>query len=83
MLSPENALDPSAPFANLALAAIGAAHQGVFDLDFRAQLLTLVRRRGADAGTACAESDPLAFRLAGAAPSRRSGDLSRCLDPVS
>ena len=37
----ENALDPSAPFANLALAAIGAAHQGVFDLDFRAQLLTL------------------------------------------
>ena len=37
----EDALDPSAPFANLALAAIGAAHQGVFDLDFRAQLLTL------------------------------------------
>ena len=31
----------SLPFANLALAAIGAAHQGVFDLDFRAQLLTL------------------------------------------
>jgi diguanylate cyclase (GGDEF)-like protein len=29
------------PFANLALTAIGAAHQGVFDLDFRAQLLTL------------------------------------------
>ncbi|HWF65554.1 MAG TPA: EAL domain-containing protein, partial [Rhizomicrobium sp.] len=40
-LSPEKALDPAAPFANLALAAIGAAHQGVFDLDFRAQLLTL------------------------------------------
>lgn len=39
--APEAALDPSAPFANLALAAIGAAHQGVFDLDFRAQLLTL------------------------------------------
>jgi len=38
---PEKALDPSAPFAQLALAAIGAAHQGVFDLDFRAQLLTL------------------------------------------
>ncbi|MBV9549892.1 MAG: GGDEF domain-containing protein, partial [Alphaproteobacteria bacterium] len=35
------ALDPAAPFANLALAAIGAAHQGVFDLDFRSQLLTL------------------------------------------
>ena len=31
----------SMPFANLALAAIGAAHQGVFDLDFRAQILTL------------------------------------------
>lgn len=40
-LSPEKALDPAAPIANLALAAIGAAHQGVFDLDFRAQLLTL------------------------------------------
>lgn len=39
--APDAALDPSAPFANLALAAIGAAHQGVFDLDFRAQLLTL------------------------------------------
>jgi len=34
-------LDSSTPFANLALAAIGAAHQGVFDLDFRSQLLTL------------------------------------------
>jgi len=39
--APDAALDPSAPFANLALAAIGAAHQGVFDLDFRAQILTL------------------------------------------
>jgi diguanylate cyclase (GGDEF)-like protein/PAS domain S-box-containing protein len=39
---PEGAtLDPATPFANLALAAIGAAHQGVFDLDFRSQLLTL------------------------------------------
>ncbi|HEY4275701.1 MAG TPA: EAL domain-containing protein [Rhizomicrobium sp.] len=37
----ETALDPSLPFAHLALAAIGAAHQGVFNLDFRAQLLTL------------------------------------------
>jgi diguanylate cyclase (GGDEF)-like protein len=35
------ALDPATPFANLALAAIGASHQGVFDLDFRSQLLTL------------------------------------------
>ena len=35
------ALDAATPFANLALAAIGAAHQGVFDLDFRSQLLTL------------------------------------------
>ena len=34
-------VDFAAPFANLALAAIGAAHQGVFDLDFRAQLVTL------------------------------------------
>jgi diguanylate cyclase (GGDEF)-like protein/PAS domain S-box-containing protein len=34
-------IDASTPFANLALAAIGAAHQGVFDLDFRSQLLTL------------------------------------------
>ena len=40
--TPEGAvLDHSAPFADLALAAIGAAHQGVFDLDFRNQLLTL------------------------------------------
>jgi diguanylate cyclase (GGDEF)-like protein len=37
----DGVLDRSAPVANLALAAIGAAHQGVFDLDFRAQLLTL------------------------------------------
>jgi diguanylate cyclase (GGDEF)-like protein len=33
--------DPNAPFNSLARAAIGAAHQGVFDLDFRAGLLTL------------------------------------------
>jgi diguanylate cyclase (GGDEF)-like protein len=39
--APIEAPDPSAPYANLALAAIGAAHQGVFDLDFRSQLLTL------------------------------------------
>ena len=37
----EEGVDPAAPFANLALVAIRAAHQGVFDLDFRAQLLTL------------------------------------------
>jgi diguanylate cyclase (GGDEF)-like protein len=35
------AIDHTAPIANLALAAIGASHQGVFDLDFRADLLTL------------------------------------------
>ena len=29
------------PFANLALAAIGSAHQGVFALDLRAEILTL------------------------------------------
>jgi EAL domain-containing protein (putative c-di-GMP-specific phosphodiesterase class I)/GGDEF domain-containing protein len=38
---PEEALDPAAPLASLALAAIGAAHQGVFNLDFRSQLLAL------------------------------------------
>lgn len=38
---PDEALDPAAPVANLALAAIGAAHQGVFNLDFRSQLLAL------------------------------------------
>jgi diguanylate cyclase (GGDEF)-like protein/PAS domain S-box-containing protein len=41
--TPEDAtqLDPNAPLNSLARAAIGAAHQGVFDLDFRAGLLTL------------------------------------------
>ncbi len=38
---PEAPIDPNAPFNSLARAAIGAAHQGVFDLDFRAGLLTL------------------------------------------
>jgi diguanylate cyclase (GGDEF)-like protein/PAS domain S-box-containing protein len=38
---PQTAIDPNAPFNSLARAAIGAAHQGVFDLDFRAGLLTL------------------------------------------
>jgi len=37
----EATIDPNAPFNSLARAAIGAAHQGVFDLDFRAGLLTL------------------------------------------
>jgi diguanylate cyclase (GGDEF)-like protein/PAS domain S-box-containing protein len=37
----ESPIDPNAPFNSLARAAIGAAHQGVFDLDFRAGLLTL------------------------------------------
>jgi diguanylate cyclase (GGDEF)-like protein/PAS domain S-box-containing protein len=35
------AIDPNAPFNSLARAAIGAARQGLFDLDFRAGLLTL------------------------------------------
>ncbi len=35
------AVDLNAPFNSLARAAIGAAHQGVYDLDFRAGLLTL------------------------------------------
>ncbi|HEX4176864.1 MAG TPA: EAL domain-containing protein, partial [Rhizomicrobium sp.] len=35
------AIDPNAPYNSLARAAIGASHQGVFDLDFRAGLLTL------------------------------------------
>ena len=39
--SPAASADPNAPFNSLARAAIGAAHQGVFDLDFRAGLLTL------------------------------------------
>jgi diguanylate cyclase (GGDEF)-like protein len=33
--------DSNAPFSSLARAAIGAAHQGVFNLDFRAGLLSL------------------------------------------
>jgi diguanylate cyclase (GGDEF)-like protein len=39
--TPEAPIDLNAPFNSLARAAIGAAHQGVFDLDFRAGLLTL------------------------------------------
>ncbi|HKY19283.1 MAG TPA: GGDEF and EAL domain-containing protein [Rhizomicrobium sp.] len=39
--APQALHDPNAPFNSLARAAIGAAHQGVFDLDFRAGLLTL------------------------------------------
>ncbi len=39
--TPQAPIDPNAPFNSLARAAIGAAHQGVFDLDFRAGLLTL------------------------------------------
>ncbi|HEX4637123.1 MAG TPA: GGDEF and EAL domain-containing protein, partial [Rhizomicrobium sp.] len=38
---PEAAIDPHAPFNSLARAAVAAAHQGVFDLDFRSSLLTL------------------------------------------
>ena len=39
-----------APFNSLAQAAIGAAHQGVFDLDFRAGLLSLSAGSGPDGG---------------------------------
>ena len=38
---PQGVIDHMAPLNSLAQAAIGAAHQGVFDLDFRAGLLTL------------------------------------------
>ena len=38
---PQSVIDHMAPLNSLAQAAIGAAHQGVFDLDFRAGLLTL------------------------------------------
>lgn len=37
----EAAIDHMAPLNSLARAAIGAAHQGVFDMDFRSGLLTL------------------------------------------
>ena len=37
----ETVIDHMAPLNSLARAAIGAAHQGVFDMDFRAGLLTL------------------------------------------
>ncbi|HEY4075645.1 MAG TPA: EAL domain-containing protein [Rhizomicrobium sp.] len=37
----ETVADPNAPFNSLARAAIGAAHQGVFNLDFRSGLLSL------------------------------------------
>lgn len=39
--SPQAAIDHMAPLNSLARAAIGAAHQGVFDMDFRSGLLTL------------------------------------------
>jgi diguanylate cyclase (GGDEF)-like protein/PAS domain S-box-containing protein len=37
----EKSIDRMAPLNSLARAAIGAAHQGVFDMDFRSGLLTL------------------------------------------
>ena len=37
----DEAIDHATPFNSLAAAAIGAAHQGVFNLDFRAGLLSL------------------------------------------
>ena len=39
--SSQAAIDHTAPLNSLARAAIGAAHQGVFDMDFRSGLLTL------------------------------------------
>jgi diguanylate cyclase (GGDEF)-like protein/PAS domain S-box-containing protein len=39
--APEASIDPDAPFNSLARAAVAAAHQGVFDLDFRSGILTL------------------------------------------
>ena len=48
--------EDSAPFANLALAALGSAHQGVFALDLRAQLLTLSPEATAMLGLGAHES---------------------------
>ncbi len=47
--------DPNAPFNSLARAAVGAAHQGVFDLDFRAGLLTLSSEAAQMAGLSAHE----------------------------
>ena len=63
---PGRRVDPNAPFANLALAAIGAAHQGVFDLDFRAELLTLSPEAAQLVGLSAPRDHPVAQRLAGA-----------------
>jgi diguanylate cyclase (GGDEF)-like protein len=57
--------EPVTPFANLALAAIGSAHQGVFALDMQAQLLTLSPEAAAMLGlgaheTTLSEADWLA-----------------------
>ena len=62
---PQDEPDAITPFANLALAAIGSAHQGVFALDLRAQLLTLSPEATAMLGlgaheTTLSESDWLA-----------------------
>ncbi len=63
--SSDQPVDATTPFANLALAAIGSAHQGVFALDLRAQLLTLSPEATAMMGlgsheTTLSESDWLA-----------------------
>jgi diguanylate cyclase (GGDEF)-like protein/PAS domain S-box-containing protein len=50
------AIDPNAPFNSLARAAIGAARQGVFDLDFRAGLLTLSAEAAQMAGLSTREA---------------------------
>ena len=52
----EGAIDHNAPYNVLARAAIGAAHQGVFDLDFRAGLLTLSAEAAQMAGLSMREA---------------------------
>lgn len=49
-------LDVNAPFNSLARAAIGAANQGVFDLDFRAGLLSLSAEAAQMAGLSVHEA---------------------------
>ena len=52
----ETPIDHNAPFNNLARAAIGASHQGVFDLDFRAGLLTLSQEAAQMVGLSAQET---------------------------
>ena len=52
----ETQVDQTTPLANLALAAIGSAHQGVFAFDLRAQLITLSPEATAMLGLGAHES---------------------------